>query len=63
MKPQAIACSFVTTPVPRIRLWKIRFFVRRVSTSRMCSVMLFSSVPHHSTKFGGTSIERPPIRA
>ena len=63
MKPQAIACSFVTTPVPVILFWRIRFFVRRVSTSRMCVVTLSTSLRHHSTKFGGTSIERPPIRA
>ena len=63
MKPQAIACSFVTTPVPLIRFWTIRFFVRRVSTSPMCVATLLMSVRHHSTKLSGTSRESPPMRA
>ncbi len=45
MKPQAIACSFVTTPVPLIRFWTIRFFVRRVFTSPMCVVTLLHERP------------------
>ena len=46
--PQAIACSFVTTPVPCSRLRTIRLFVTSVSTS--------------SRNFGIDSRSRPAAR-
>ncbi len=63
VKPQAIASSRFTTPVPYIRSRAIRFFVTSLSISPMFRLIWGKRARERATKSAGTSFERPPIRA
>ncbi len=60
--PQAMACSFVTTPVPANRSRTMRLPSTSFSTSARKRGMDSSSARQRGTKSSGTSIARPPTR-